>query len=61
MGLTDAEEIHDLAVEIVQDLDLRRRLVKKDLCPARECFHVGRVRREHVNDSLCKRTLSSNV
>jgi hypothetical protein len=46
MGLADAEEIHDLAVKIVQDLNLRRRLVKKYLCAACESFDVRRVLRK---------------
>ena len=46
MLLADPEEVHDLAVEIVQDLDLRRLLAEEHLRAARECLDVRRVLRE---------------
>src|SRR5580692_7076252 len=47
--LADAVKIHDLAVEVVQHLNLRRLLVEKHLCATCECFHIGRVLRKYFN------------
>jgi hypothetical protein len=61
MGLTDAKEIHDLAVNVVQNFYSGRRLTKKHLSATRERFDVGRVSRKEFNNALGERALSSNI
>ena len=67
MGLTrrvllaDAEEVHELPVQIIQYLDLRRFLVEQDLSTVRERFDIRRVLREHLNQPLRKRALPTYI
>jgi hypothetical protein len=61
MGLTNAEEVHDLAVEIVQYLDLRRLLPKKHLSSPGKRFDKGRVPGEGLNNLFCQYSLSSYI
>jgi hypothetical protein len=61
MVLAHAEEIHDLAVLIVQDFHFGRRLVEEHLRTPGERFDVSRMLWEYRNEPLRKRTLSSYV
>jgi hypothetical protein len=61
MQLADAEEIHDLAVQVIQHFDRRGLLVKEHLCATRECLNVGRVFRKYLNDPFCETVFPSNV
>src|SRR5579883_536067 len=61
MVLADPEEVHDLMVEVVQNLDLRTRLVKEHLRPACEGLNVGLVLRQELDDALRERAFSSDV
>ncbi len=59
--LADAEEIHDLVVEVVQNFDFRARLVKEHLCPARKGLDIGLMLRHELDDAFRERALSSDV
>ena len=61
MQLAGAEEIHELAIQIVQHFDDGGLLVEEHLCAARECLDVGRVFRKYLNDPLCETVFPSNV
>src|SRR5204862_401711 len=61
MGLTDAKEVHDLAVEIVQHLHLRRRLMKEHLRASGKGFHVRLVLWKELDHSLRQRALPSDI
>ena len=61
MLLAYPEEIHHLAVEIVQDLYLRRLFVEEDLCAARERLNVGCVFREDGDDLPRYRSFAADV
>jgi hypothetical protein len=61
MELAHAEEIHDLAVKIVQDFDGGGFFVKEHLRAARERLDVGRVFRKYLNDPLCETVFPSYI
>jgi len=44
------EEVHDLAVQVVQDLEGGRRLLKQHACPASERLNVALMRRKVRDD-----------
>jgi hypothetical protein len=59
--LADAEEIHELAIEIVQNLDFGWFLLKKDLCSTGERLDVGLVLRKDRDDLFCNRAFAADV
>jgi len=59
--LADAEEVHNLAVEIIQHLHPRGLLVEEHLGAAREGLDVRRVLRKYLNDPLCETVFPSDV
>src|ERR1035437_319700 len=59
--LADAIEVHQLAVEVVQYLDLGRLLLEEHLCAASKRFDVRRVIRKYLDDLLCNRALTADV
>jgi hypothetical protein len=59
--LADAIKVDDLAVEVVQDLHLRRFLSEKHLRSASECLNVRRVLRKYLNDPLRQTVLPTYV
>jgi hypothetical protein len=61
MVLAYSEEIHDLAVQIVQYLDGGRFLVEEHLSTAGECLDICLVRRKYLNDPLCETVLPTYV
>jgi hypothetical protein len=61
MPLADAEEIHDLTVEVVQHFDSGGLFVEEHLSAACECLDVSRVLREYLNDPLCETVLPTYV
>lgn len=61
MLLADTEEIHDLAVQIVQDLNRRRFFVKEHLGSPGEDLNVRRMFGEDRNDVPGERTFAANV
>jgi len=52
MQLADSEEIHNLAVKIVEDFHARWFLMEENLSAAGKGFDVGRVLRKYFNDPL---------
>src|SRR5664280_1470640 len=61
MLTANAEEIHDLSVEVIQHLDLGRLLVKEHLSASRERFDIRRVFRKERNHPLGQCPFSANV
>jgi hypothetical protein len=61
MQLADAEEIHELTVEIIQHFDGGGLFVKEHLRAACECLNVGRVFRKYLNDPLCETVFPSYI
>jgi len=59
--LADAEEVHHLAVEVVQDFDLGRFFAEKHLGPPGERFHVCCVLRKERDDLIGKPVLAADV
>jgi hypothetical protein len=61
MQLAHAEEVYDLAVQVIQHFDGRRLFMKEHLCAAREGLDVGRMLREYLNDPLCETVFPSYI
>jgi hypothetical protein len=61
MLLADAEEVHHLAVEIVQNLDLRRLFAEKNLSASGKWLDIGCVFRKHLDDLLGNSTLAADI
>jgi len=61
MQLANAEEVHHLTVQVVQDLRFRRRFSKKNLPAAQERFDVRVVLREYRNDLIRQRVFAADV
>ena len=59
--LADPEEVHDIAVQVVQNFSRRRFLVKEHLRSARERLHVGGVLGEDRDDLLRDAVLATDV
>lgn len=58
MLLADSEEIHDLTVQVIDDLDFGRLLVKQHLRSACKGLYIGGVLREYLNHPIGQPVLS---
>jgi hypothetical protein len=61
MLLADAEEVHHLAIEIVQYFDLRRVLAEENLRAAGKRFNICFVFRKYRDNLIGNRTLTADV
>src|SRR6185312_2484751 len=52
VGLADAEEVHDLSIEVIEDFDGQGLFMKQNPRSARECFHIRLVLRKYFADLL---------
>ena len=61
MTLADTKEVHDLAVEIIQNFDFRGGLMEEHLGTSGKWLDVGFVRRDLRNDQSSKSVLPADV
>jgi hypothetical protein len=61
MQLADAEEIYDLAVQVIKHFDRRSLFMEEYLRAACECLDVGSVFRKYLNDPLCETVFPSYI
>src|ERR1035437_2202986 len=61
MLATDAKEVHDLSIQVVQHLNFRRLPMKEHLRTSGERFDIRRVFRKERNHPSGKRPFSANV
>src|SRR5258708_2682990 len=59
--LADTEEVHDLAIEVVQNLDCGWFFVKKNLGSAAEYLDIGRMLGKHRDDLFSEAGLPADV
>lgn len=61
MRLTDAVEIDDLIIEVIQDLDFRRFFFEQNLGSSSERLDIRRVFRKYFYDLLGETIFSSYI
>lgn len=61
MVLADAVEIRDLAIKVVEDLNLTRLLAEENLRPPGKRLDIRQVLRKYLDDLLCQTVFPTYV